>query len=125
MAMRDWRFQLGFASVLALIAFAFFAGPSRADWDGPTSPELQAWFKTVQNAKGEFCCDKTEIARVDDYQFTGGGFDVIVDGVSYRVPMEKAAREANRVGGAIVWFYPKTAERTNETLRCFMRGMEG
>ena len=125
MAMRDLKFQLCVALILALLAIALLAGPSRADWDGPTSPELRAWFKTVQNARGELCCDGTEVARVEDYQFTGGQFDVIVDGISYRVPPEKVAREANRAGGAIAWFYPKSAARSNETLRCFIRGMEG
>ena len=42
-------------SVMWTLGFSFIfwlQWPSRADWDGPTSPELQAWFKTVQNARG-------------------------------------------------------------------------
>jgi len=98
---------------------------ARAEWDGPTSPALQEWFRAQTNGLGQLCCDGTEVARVDDYQWGGGKFEIVIDGVRYSVAPEKVAREANRAGVAIAWFYPRNAERSDETLRCFMRGMEG
>ena len=111
---------LGFA-ILAMVA----ATPTRADYDGPVSPEIQAWFRTVKNAAGEYCCDGTEVAHVTDYQWRGDHFDVAVDGNVYHVKPDRVTKEPNRLGEPLAWFYPKYAERSDDTLRCFMQGTEG
>ena len=78
----------------------------------------------MKNAEGQYCCDGTEVAHVDDYQWRGDHFDVIVDGVTYHVKPQAVSPERNRLGDALVWFYPKYAARSDETLRCFLRGTE-
>lgn len=98
---------------------------ARADYDGPTTPEIKAWFRTVQNAVGEYCCDGSEVSHVSDYQWRGDHFDVIVDGVTYRVPPKAVSKEVNRLGDGLVWWYPKDATRDEKSLRCFLRGTEG
>jgi hypothetical protein len=111
-----------------LLFFAMSAGmlsASLADYDGPTTPEIEAWFRSVKNGDGQVCCDGTEVARVDDYQWRGDHFDVLVDGVTYHAKGAQITREPNRLGDAIVWFYPRFSPRSDETLRCFMRGSEG
>jgi hypothetical protein len=107
------------------MALAVNAGRARADWDGPTTPEIEAWFRKQTNARNDVCCDKTEVARVTDYRFDGNLWTVIVDGVEYHATPEKTTENPNIMGVPLVWFYPRTAERSDETLRCFMRGTEG
>ena len=128
--MRDERYDSGVLTGIAIaligvVILVFAATSSRAEWDGPSTPELQEWFRRQTNALGQVCCDGTEVARVDDYQWSGGRFVARVNGVDYRVAPEKVSPAANRAGVALAWFYPRTAERSEETLRCFMRGQEG
>ena len=109
---------------LIVLLFAGFIERADADWDGPTDPQTEAWFRAQRNAKGEVCCDGTEVVRVDDYQWRGGMFEIIADGVTYHAGPDKVSRDSNKLGPALVWFYPKSMARSDETLRCFMRGME-
>lgn len=111
----------GIVAVLFIVGVATFA---RAEWNGPVSPEIEAWFRTVTNAEGAVCCDGTEVAPVDDYQWRGDHFDVLVDGVIYHAPASRVSPDRNRLGSALVWFYPRGAARSDETLRCFLRGIE-
>ena len=120
-----WRFWIVVVAIGGLAFVVFVATGARADWDGATSPEIREWFRQQRNARGDVCCDDTEVARVDDYQWRDGGFDVVVDGATYRAAPDKLSRDANKLGPALVWFYPRNAERSDATLRCFMRGLEG
>lgn len=117
--------RVGYLIVFVGLLIILWAGFARADYDGPTTPEIQQWFRSVRNAAGEYCCDGTEVAHVSDYQWRGDHFDVIVDGVTYRVPPKAVSKEVNRLGDGLVWFYPKGATRDEKSLRCFLRGMEG
>ena len=117
--------RFGWLMVIVWVAVLIFSFRARADYDGPVSPEIQQWFRTVKNADGQYCCDGTEVAHVSDYQWRGDHFDVIVDGATYHVKPQAVSPERNRLGDALVWFYPRGATRTDDTLRCFLRGTEG
>lgn len=99
---------------------------ARADGDfNGAGPERREWFRQQRNLIGEVCCDHTEAFTVDDYQWVDGRWRVTVRGVTVEVPPERVDPKVNPYGSAIVWIYPRGAEITAATTRCFLRGMEG
>ena len=118
-------------TIMALAAIVLLAPRARANYDGPTTPEIEAWFKTVRNGAGQYCCDGTEVVHVTDYQWQGDHFDVVADGVTYHAAGKQITTEPNRLGEPLLWFYPVRDEhgapipRSDANLRCFMRGREG
>ena len=105
--------------------FTVLSGAAVAEYDGPTTSEMRAWFRTIRNADNQVCCDDTEVAHVSEYQWRSDHFEVVVDSVQYRVAPKAVSTQSNRLGEALVWFWPKGAPRSEETLRCFLRGTEG
>ena len=122
---REFRVYLALGSLTVLCLIALLGAVAHAEYDGPTTPEIEAWFRTVRNSIGDVCCDSTEVTHVSDYQWRGDHWDVVVDGVTYHANPDRTTKEPNRLGEPLAWFYPKFADRSDDSLRCFMRGTEG
>jgi len=118
--------QRFFWFVFFVSVFMLAVRHARAEGDfSGASPERQDWFRQQRNLLGEVCCDHTEAFAVDDYQWADGKWRVTVRGVTVLLPPEKVDPKINPYGSAIVWIYPRGAEITAATARCFLRGMEG
>ena len=89
------------AAVLLLAGFgARAAPPPGAD---PNS-ELSAWFRSLQNAKGEFCCDVADCRKPYAWrQQASGGYQVQQgkDAPWLDVPRENILRRENLLGDAV------------------------
>lgn len=120
---REFRIYLRLLIVLSLVAL--FGAVAHAEWDGPTTPEIEAWFRTVRNQRMDVCCDSSEVSRVEDYQWRGDHFDVVSDGVTYHVAPDLVSPDVSRIGVPVLWFFPRGVEKSDATVRCFLRGTEG
>ena len=121
------RLVLAALQLLALaIIFAALLWPARAEGDFPdATPQQKQWFRSVQNQRGDVCCDETEAVKVDGYRFLDGEWRVAARGVTVSVPPERSVTARNPYGEAILWIFPRGAPLTNESARCFLRGLEG
>ena len=89
------------ATVLLLAGLgARAAPPPGAD---PNS-ELSAWFRSLQNAKGEFCCSVSDCRKPYAWrQQVGGGYQVQAqqDAPWLDVPADNILRRENLLGDAV------------------------
>ena len=88
------------ALVLLLAGFgAWAAPPPGAD---PNS-ELSAWFRSLQNAKGEFCCSVADCRKPYAWRQQAGGYQVQAakDGPWLDVPPDNILRRENLLGDAV------------------------
>lgn len=102
---------------LLLLTSIFLANSLQAkntgEWDWVDEP-TKAWFKSLRNSKGYVCCDVSDghaaIWKRDD-----DGYQVIIEGVWYKVPNEAVLwRTPNKIGEAIVWY------TLAKEIRCFL-----
>lgn len=88
------------AAVLLLAGFgARAAPPPGAD---PNS-ELSAWFRSLQNAKGEFCCSVSDCRKPYAWRQQASGYQVQQgkDAPWLDVPAENILRRENLLGEAV------------------------
>jgi len=88
------------ALVLLLAGFsAWAAPPPGAD---PNSA-LSAWFRSLQNAKGEFCCSVSDCRRPFAWRQQASGYQVQAtkDGPWLDVPPDNILRRENLLGDAV------------------------
>src|SRR5260370_5513900 len=72
--LRPRRGQL-IAPALALLLAGFSAWAAPPPGSDPNS-ELSAWFRSLQNAKGEFCCNVTDCRRPYAWRQQASGYQV-------------------------------------------------
>ena len=90
---------------------------ARANYDGPKSPEISAWFKSVHSAKGVPCCDVAD-GHFTDWSLKDGHFIVPIGGEWIVVPEEAVIMDAtNPTGESVVW-YSQFGGKTY--IRCFV-----
>jgi hypothetical protein len=88
-------------------------------------PEKQAWFARQKNQIGDVCCDSSEAFSVADWQRTEHGWEINIGGKDIEIDAAHMVNGTNPYGVGIVWIYPRGAEPSAQTARCFLRGMEG
>ena len=88
------------AAALLLAGFgAWAASPPGAD---PNS-ELSAWFRSLQNAKGEFCCNVADCRKPYAWRQQATGYQVQAaqEGPWLDVPADNILRRENLLGDAV------------------------
>ena len=88
------------AAVLLLAGFGAWAAPPPGT--DPNS-ELSAWFRSLQNAKGEFCCSVSDCRKPYAWRQQAGGYQVQAakDGPWLDVPADNILRRENLLGDAV------------------------
>lgn len=114
---------VGLAMLTAGLALKAHAG-TPGEFDG-VSPDVHAWFARQVNAKGEVCCDDTEAVHVEDWRRTTAGYEVTIDGKVLKVPPQSVSPGVNIMNVPFAWIYPRGAEVSEQTIRCFKPGLEG
>ena len=86
--------------MLLLVGFSARAAPPPGS--DPTS-ELSAWFRSLQNAKGEFCCSVADCRRPYAWRQQASGYQVqaVKDAPWLDVPAENILRRENLFGDAV------------------------
>jgi hypothetical protein len=88
------------AATLLLIARAVAAPPAGVDGNS----ELSAWFRSLQNSRGEWCCSVADCRRPYAWrQMMGHGYQVqAVAGADWLdVPAQNILRRENPIGDAV------------------------
>ena len=110
---------IGCAILLAALAFDACYARDRGQFAN-TSPELKAWFDSLQSGKGPCCSDADGTALSDaDWESGGGHYRVRIEGEWIDVPDDAVISEPNRVGRTMVW---PIRGYLGLTIRCFMPG---
>jgi hypothetical protein len=88
------------ALVLLLVGFSAWAAPPPGS--DPNS-ELSAWFRSLQNAKGEFCCSVADCRRPYAWRQQASGYQVQAakDAPWLDVAAENVLRRENLLGDAV------------------------
>jgi len=91
---------VGSALALMLVSFGVWAAPPPGS--DPNS-ELSAWFRSLQNAKGEFCCSVADCRRPHAWRQRIDGYQVQAaeDAPWLDVPPENVLRRENPLGDAV------------------------
>jgi len=94
-----WAFTAP-ALVLLLVGLSAWAAPPPGS--DPNS-ELSAWFRSLQNAKGEFCCSVSDCRRPYAWRQQASGYQVqaVKDAPWLDVPTENVLRRENLLGDAV------------------------
>jgi len=110
--MKPRRYQF-IAPALALILAGFAASAAPPPGTDPNS-ELSAWFGSLQNEKGEFCCSVAECRRPSAWRQQVNGYQVqpVKDAPWLEVPAENILRRANPVEDGVACI-------VGEQVRCF------
>jgi hypothetical protein len=104
---------------------------ARAHDDGRYSkvdPAIKAWIKALTDKKGNGCCDTADGYPADvEWDTDTGHYRVRIDGAWYDVPDEALIDKPNRLGYAMVWYYPnyEADGRLVPKIRCFLPGAGG
>lgn len=111
--------------ILLAIATAIFAIESEAQAHDHAKPELDSWFKSLWSEEGGSCCEGFEAVAVDDpdWRSKDGHYQVMLYGEWLDVPDKAIVQQPNRDGRTMVW--PGAVVNGVQTVRCFMRGLEG
>jgi hypothetical protein len=98
---RQRRGQL-IASALTLLLAGFSAWAAPPPGSDPTS-ELSAWFRSLQNAKGEFCCSVADCRKPYAWRQQANGYQVqaVKDSLWLDVPAANILRRENLLGDAV------------------------
>jgi hypothetical protein len=90
------------APALALLIAGFSARAAPPPGSDPTS-ELSAWFRSLQNAKGEFCCNVADCRKPYAWRQQATGYQVQAaqDGPWLDVPADNILRRENLLGDAV------------------------
>jgi hypothetical protein len=134
------------ALVVGLFVFpALMAGCSLA-WgnDGgrfpAVDPEIKAWVKSLTDQKGEGCCDTADGYPAEaEWDNDAGKYRVWIESEPHNiagwfdVPDDALITKPNRLGYAVVWWYPQNdliddgskRHRSVPHIRCFLPGAGG
>jgi hypothetical protein len=90
------------APALALLLASFSARAAPPPGNDPNS-ELSAWFRSLQNDKGEFCCSVADCRRPYAWRQQASGYQVQVakEAPWLDVPAENILRRVNLLGDAV------------------------
>jgi len=125
------RILLGVAVViLALWMLAWCVAQSRARDNGQYSsvdPATRAWVKSLTDQDGNGCCDTADGFPAEvDWDTESGQYRVRIDGIWYAVPDKAIITKPNRLGYAVVWYYPEYKDGVpTPHIRCFIAGAGG
>jgi hypothetical protein len=114
-----------------LAAFAFLTSAGMAHDDGRyrnVDPTIKSWVKALTDKKGNGCCDTADGYPAEvDWDNDMGRYRVRIDGAWYDVPDEALIEKPNRLGYAMVWYYPsyEADGRLVPKIRCFLPGAGG
>lgn len=112
------------AAVAVLLAMGI-AGASAHD---NMSQELNGWLKGLKNKSGEGCCDTADGYPAEaQWDRTTNKYRVFIEGEWYEVPDHAIIEKPNRIGYAMVWWYPSsnTVGKRTPNIRCFIPGAGG
>lgn len=88
-------------------------------------PLIKKWIEGLKDKKGQGCCDTADgyPANVDYDVRTGKYWVYIVNGW-YEVPEDAILTQPNKLGRAMVWWYPGYDMNNNllPKIRCFIPG---
>jgi hypothetical protein len=93
-----------------------------------TDPAIKAWIKALTDKNGNGCCDTADGYPAEvEWDTDTGHYRVRIDGVWYDVPDEALIEKPNRLGYAMVWYYPshEADGRLVPKIRCFLPGAGG
>lgn len=101
--MRDLVTAIGMLLLAAVVA-----------WGAPppglvTDPEINAWFRSLQNpSNGAFCCDWTDghVLASSEWRGAGDRYEIKIDGEWVPVPASALILGARNPTGAAVGFWP-------------------
>ncbi|HZS63451.1 MAG TPA: hypothetical protein VFA53_02980 [Xanthobacteraceae bacterium] len=107
-----------------LIILMFLAVPAHARWKaeyGSSTPELQAWYREQHNARGEWCCDKSDgHAFFGDYKLNeDGSVSFEFQGRMHTIPTDMVLHGPNPTGHAVWWYVDSDEGRQDY---CFAPG---
>jgi hypothetical protein len=111
--------------MIALLLLILLAdGPAAARDDGryaQVDRSIRDWFRGLTNQRGVNCCDTIDGIRLEDpdWELTGDGYRVRLDGVWLDVPAIAVITKPNRVGYVIVW---RVFDGGKPVIRCFLPG---
>jgi hypothetical protein len=129
-------YRLIAARAMGLSAVAFL-GISTAYPHDLMRPELNAWFKSLENKAGERCCDTGDGQHVEaEWDMAKGGYKVLLKhphrptepGQWFDVPDSAVIDQPNLSGIAMVWWSPSYDSRDGTMTpmwRCFIPGPAG
>jgi hypothetical protein len=124
------------ALMIGLSAVAFLEIRT-ANAHDPKRPELNAWFKSLKNKAGEWCCDNGDGQHVEaEWDMAKGGYKVLLKdphrptepGQWFDVPYSAVIDQPNLSGIAMVWWSPSYNNidgRMTPIWRCFIPGPGG
>ncbi len=124
---------LGFLTVLALLGLLM----SFASAHEHGHPDLNSWYKDLQNGNGVPCCDTSEATKIQDVDWQSAckdnecHYQVFIDKQWWDVPDWAVVKGPNRNGMTLVWpiYYWKDGKPENGLssvfIRCFMPGAGG
>jgi hypothetical protein len=93
-----------------------------------TDPALKAWVKELTDKKGNGCCDTADGYPAEvEWDIDTGRYRVRIEGEWYDVPDDALIERPNRLGYAMVWYYPtfEADGRFKPKIRCFLPGAGG
>ncbi len=96
---------------------------------GPTSPEIKAWARSLENKLSEGCCATADGWKPEEveYDIKENRYRVKIEGSWYEVPPDAVLDVPNRFGFPVVWYYRTWLNGTTPSIRirCFLRGAGG
>lgn len=90
-------------------------------------PLIKKWIEGLKDKKGEGCCNTADGFPVSDteWKIKNDKYWVYILDDWYEVPEDAVLDTPNRLGIAMVWWYPTFADgKKIPKIRCFMRGLE-
>jgi hypothetical protein len=91
-------------------------------------PAIKAWIKALTDKNGNGCCDTADGYPAEvEWDTDTGHYRVRIDGAWYDVPDEALIEKPNRLGYAMVWYYPshEADGRLVPKIMCFLPGAGG
>jgi hypothetical protein len=93
-----------------------------------TDPGIKAWVKELTDKNGKGCCDTADGYPAEvEWDSDTGHYRVYIGGQWRDVPDEALIEQPNRLGYAVVWYYPsyEADGRMTPKIRCFLPGAGG
>lgn len=93
-----------------------------------TDPAVKAWVRGLTDKNGTGCCDTADGYPAEvQWDSDTGRYRVQIAGRWYDVPEEALIEKPNRLGYAVVWYYPsyEVDGKMTPRIRCFLPGAGG
>jgi hypothetical protein len=122
------RSTTAFAALLHLLSLASLA---LAHDDGryrDIDPAIKAWVKGLTDHDGKGCCDTADGYPAEaEWDSDTGRYRVYIEGAWRDVPDQALIKQPNRLGYAVVWYYPayELDGQMTPKIRCFLPGADG